>query len=162
MSNLQDLQAQLQGLLDQRIAELNQAIEVTETTTRQILSAELEIARHTQVADGLTADSERLKGEQESMRARADEVRSSHAKRVAERDLLRLELEGLEEERTELEKAVGELKKKAKKAEEQNEKLTTEKDDLDTKLKALEENIKVMKQLKSDLMKSIRELTGNE
>ena len=166
MSKLQDLQAQLQAVLDERITELHTAIEATETTTRQILSAELEIARHRQAAEGLEADANRLSSEQTSMRTRAEEVRASHAKRVEERDLLRLELEGIEEEQADLDKEVTELRKKVKKAEDQNEKLTGERDSLSGKLTALEDNMKMMKQLKSDLMKSIQEnmneLSGSE
>ncbi len=166
MSKLQDLQAQLQAVLDERITELTAAVEATETTTRQILSAELEIARHRQAAEGLEADAVRLSAEQSSMRSRADEVQASHAKRVEERDLLRLELEGLEEEQTDLDAEVTELRKKVKKAEALNEKLTGERDSLASKLTALEDNIQMMKQLKSDLMKSIQEnmneLAGSE
>ncbi len=166
MSKLQDLQAQLQGELDARIAELNQAIEATETTTRQILSAEIEIARHQQASSGLEADAARLHKEQESLGTRTQKLRTDHASLVEERNLLRLQFEGLQEEEGDVKKEVDDLKKKVKKAEATNEKLTGEKDSLGSKLNALEENIKMMKQLKSDLMKSIKEnmneLAGSE
>jgi chromosome segregation ATPase len=166
MSKLQDLQGQLQSELDAQIAELNKAIEATETTTRRILSAEIEIARHQQSAAGLEADAERLQKEQGSLRKRAEDVRTSHGKQVEERDLLRLELEGLQEEQTELTGEVDTLRKSVKKAEALNEKLTSERDSLSSKLGALEENIAMMKQLKSDLMASIKEnmneLAGSE
>ena len=152
--------------LQDKVQQLNQAIEATETTTRQILSAEIEIARHQQASSGLEADAARLQKEQDSLRSRAEKLNAEHAGLVEERNLLRLEFEGLQQGHGDLQKEVDDLKKKVKKAEASNEKLTTEKESLESKLNALEENIKMMKQLKSDLMKSIQEnmneLAGSE
>lgn len=167
MSNrLPEIQAELQKILDARLAELTQVIADTEKTTRDIVSAELEIARTKQAAEGLEAEATRLQKDAESIKARTADIQKGHGKRVEERDLLRLELEGLEEEGNELRGQVSDLEKKVKKAEENNTKLTKDKSSLEAKLKDLEDNIKKMKKLKADLMSSIKEnmneLTGGE
>ncbi|HJN75918.1 MAG TPA: hypothetical protein QGF58_18450 [Myxococcota bacterium] len=167
MSNrLQDIQVELRSILDARLAELTKVISETEKTTRDIVSAELEIARTTQAAEGLESEAERLKKDAASIRARTADITKSHSKRVEERDLLKLELEGLEKDGSELRKEVTSLEKKVKRAEERSSKLAADKDNLESKLKELREQIAKMKKLKADLMSSMRgnmsELTGGD
>lgn len=167
MSNrLQEIQVELKSILDDRLAELTTAIAETEKTTRDIVTAELEIARSRQAGDGLEAEAVRLKSDAVSITSRTADIKKDHAKRVEERDLLKLELEGLEEEGGELRKEVSALEKKVKKAEENNAKLVADKDGLESKLTELRDNIQKMKKLKADLMSSMKEnmseLTGGD
>src|SRR3990172_8570896 len=95
-ARLNEISAELNGLLEARIAELTTALKGAEQVTRQIVSTEMEITRYRQLQDSLGGEMGDLKRELGALRARADEVRSQHGGLITEREKLRGEVARLE------------------------------------------------------------------
>lgn len=161
---LQALQEELQSVLDQRMEDLRAAIENAESTTRAIVSAELEIARNDQTAAALTEDTQRLTTELGKAKKRAEDAKTgaktAKTANVAlrkERDELALILQGVDEEGGDLRAEVSELQGKVRETETSNARLQADQDSLRGKLKNLEETGIKMRALKAELMSSIKQ-----
>lgn len=159
VDRLEKLQAELQQVLEDRLAELSQAIRQSEGVARRIVSAELEIDRHRGTTTQLESEISSLEEQLAAARTRADEVRSRHETLRAERERYRAEVERLHSAVEAADGEVAEARASVEALETEAETLRNENATLKTKLKTLEENVTRMRRLKQELMSSISGLT---
>lgn len=159
VDRLEKLQAELQQVLEDRLAELSQAIRQSETVARRIVSAELEIERHRGTTTQLGAEIDTLEQQLDAARQRAAEVRERHDALSAERERYRAEVERLRAAVAEADGEVAQARASVEGLEGEAETLRAENATLKTKLKTLEENVTRMRRLKEELMTSISGLT---
>ncbi|NOY26966.1 MAG: hypothetical protein GXP62_13940, partial [Oligoflexia bacterium] len=151
--------AELQQILEARLAELTQVMRQSESVTRRVVSAELEIARHRGTAQQLDSETASLQAEVDAALAYTAQVRDRHTVLTAERARHRAEIERLEAEvgSADAELAAGRAQVDALEA--QANALRSENASLKTKLKTLEQNVARMRHLKEELMSSISGMT---
>lgn len=136
---LNEINTELQGLLEARIAELTAVMKTAETTTRTIVSTEMEIARYRHVVETLGGEVEGLQKEAGGLRARVDEARAQYAELAAERDRLRSETGRLHD---------------------QEESLRRETSELRGQVKSLEEAVSRLRRLKDESLAAVSDLRG--
>lgn len=156
---LQSIQSELQQILEARLADLTGVMRESESVTRRIVSAELEIERHRGTAEQLGAETESLQAQVDSARDHTAQVRERHGALLAERDHHRAEVERLEAEVRGADGEVESTRAQVEALENEAEALRSENASLKTKLKTLEENVTRMRRLKEELMSSISGLT---
>jgi len=156
---LEAIQSELAGILEERLSALNQAMRGTETFTRRIVSAELEIERHAARRESLEAEVVELEAAAKADIEGTADIRSRHAELTAERQRIANETERLEEEVAEAGQQLGRTRGRVTQLEAEAETLRSENAALKAKLKTLEENIARMRRLKEELMSSISGLT---
>lgn len=159
-SRLAEISAELKQILEVRIAELTTAMRSAEQTTRQVVSAEMEIARYKELTESLGTEMGDLKRELTALRARAEDVRGQHGGLASERDSLRSEVHRLEREVRESDGEAERLRARARTLEEEGETLRRENDSLKYRIKSFEDNIARMRKLKEELMMSLSGLTA--
>lgn len=163
---LEAIRSELNGILEDRLAELRSALDQVEETTRRIVSAELEIARARQLGESLEEQAERIAEDAAALRVRGEEARARYDARVKERDEVRDEVKLIEEETAELQSKIEELRGELRAGEAQHERLSQEHQQLQGKFTALQTEIERMRKLKAELMSSIqanmKELSGTE
>ena len=152
---LEQIQAELAGILEERLGALDRILQQTESSTRRIIAANVEAERHQAHVQRL--ESERSSAEEEVMRVRgrADEVRNRHAGLIQERDRTRAEVHRLEQEVRESDAEVERNRQRITSLEAEASTLREENNALRTKVKTLEENIVRMQRLKEELMSSV-------
>lgn len=156
---LLSIQTELQQILEARLSALAQAMRQSESVTRRIVAAELEIERHRGTAEQLDAETASLQAEVEGARERTASVRERHGALVAERDRHRAEVNRIEAEVRDADAEVEGTRQRVEALEHEAEALRSENASLKTKLKTLEENVTRMRKLKQELMSSISGLT---
>lgn len=157
---LQALQGELTAILEERLTELNGALRDTESATRRIIGAEIEIERHRAAREDLDGQLSRIQAELDADREAADAVRARHAALTEERDAGRQELAALQADVRDVEAEVARTRAEVADLEDEAEQLRNENASLRTKLKTLEENITRMQRIKDELMSSISGLTA--
>lgn len=158
-SRLQAIQRDLAAILEARLSELTEAMKNTELVTRRIVAAEIELERHRASQDQLSGDLGSLEDEVRAARARAEEVRGTHAQLAQARDQSRAELQRIEREVADIDAEVEQSRQRARELENTAETLRRENAALKVKLKTLEENVARMRQLQKELMSSMSDLT---
>lgn len=149
---LDQISNELASILEARMKDLLAAMKGAEQTTRQIVSAEMEIARYQQVIESSGAEKAALEKETATLKGRAEEAKAAQAKAAAERDRLREELGGVE--------ANAQAARDQHRAlVEQSDALTKETTELRNKIRALEENLVRMRKMKEELLSGIGSLT---
>lgn len=159
-NRLQAIQEELASILDSRLNELTQAMKTSETLTRRLLAAELELERHNAGHGQLTAEIASMEAELAGSRDRLNEVREQHAEFVTERDRARSEVTRMEREVREIDGEVEQSRKRVRELEATAESLRKENTSLKAKLITLEENVTRMRQLQKELMSSISGLSS--
>ena len=159
VDRLEQLQAELQQILEDRLSQLARSVRSSEAVARRIVAAELEIERHSQTAAQLEADSQQLELQLMGARSRAEEARERHGSLAAERDRFRTEVDRIDGEVRGIDQEVGATRQRVTDLEAEANSLRTENASLKTKLKTLEENVTRMRRLKEELMSSISGLT---
>ncbi|MFT5681583.1 MAG: chromosome segregation ATPase [Myxococcota bacterium] len=152
---LEQIQSELAGILEERLGALDRVLQKTESSTRRIISANVEAERHQARIQRL--DSERVIVEEEvtQVRTRADEVHSQHAGLIQARDRTRAEVHRLEQEIRESDAEVERNRQRIVSLEAEANTLREENNAQRTKVKTLEENIMRMQRLKAELMSSV-------
>jgi chromosome segregation ATPase len=156
---LNQISAELAGILESRIQELLGAMKAAEQATRQVVSTEMEIQRYQQLQEGLRSEMADLGQQTDALRARADEVRAQHTGLTSERDRLRDQVDRFERDVRESDAQIEEQRGRLRGLEEESESLRRENTDLRTKIKTLEENVVRMRKLREELMMSISGLS---
>jgi chromosome segregation ATPase len=156
---LNQISAELAGILEARIQELMAAMKAAEQATRQVVSTEMEIGRYRQLQDTLAAEVVELSRDMGGLRTRAEEVRGQHVGLVAERDRLRDQVARTEREVREADGQIEDQRARLRALEEEGEALRRENNDLRSKIKTLEENVGRMRKLREELMMSISGLS---
>lgn len=141
---LNEISAELAGILEARIHELTSAMKGAEQTTRQIVATEMEIARYRQIVDTLGQEVAGLQAEAGSARRRAEEARSAYAAATSERDSARAEAARLDEQADDLKRETAELRGKAKSLEESVARLRKLRDDALGTVGGLEQQLGAM------------------
>lgn len=159
-TRLQAIQEELASILESRLNELTQAMKFSETLTRRLLAAELEVERHTAGHGQLQAEIAAMEAELGGSRDRLNEVREQHAEFVAERDRARSEVSRMEREVRDIDSEVEQSRKRVRELEATAESLRKENGSLKAKLITLEENVTRMRQLQKELMSSISGLSS--
>jgi chromosome segregation ATPase len=126
---LNEISTELAGILETRIQELTSAMKSAETTTRQIVATEMEIARYTQIVDTLGSEVGGLQKEAAAMRRKAEDARSGYTAAMADRDAARSDLNRLDEQADELRRETTELRARAKALEESVSRMRKLRDD---------------------------------
>jgi chromosome segregation ATPase len=157
---LREIQSELETILDQRLGELAKTLRATESTTRKIVGAEIDIERHNATRERLESEFDGLMTHLTSARDEADKVRKRHDGLISERDELAGELQRMETSVKDAALASARTRTQVEELEAEAETLRTENAALKTKLKTLEENISRMRRLKEELMSSISGLTA--
>ena len=156
---LEAISTELADILEHRIQELMDVMRVTEATTRQIVSTELEIARGRATREALGAELSVLEAEVKELRSRAEKANSSYASLVEERRSLRDTVTSREREVRELDTQVEELRRNHVNLEAEGESLRRENAELGTRVRTLEENVKRLRTIKDELMTSLSGLS---
>lgn len=149
---LDQISNELASLLEARMKDLLAAMKGAEQTTRQIVSAEMEIARYQQVIESAGTEKAALEKETATLKGRAEEAKAAQAKAAAERDRLREELGGVEA-------SAQAARDQHRALMDQSDALTKETTELRNKIRALEENLVRMRKMKEELLSGIGSLT---
>lgn len=107
---LNQLTTELSTLLESRLLELTTAMKAAESTTRQVVSTEMEIGRYRHVVETLEAESGGLQKEAATLRTQVEEARTRFATSASERDRLRAELIRLADQEDELRREVAKMR----------------------------------------------------
>lgn len=135
---LNQISQELASILEARLQELNLAMRAAETTTRQIVTAELDLARYRQIYESAQPELESLRVETTALKAQGDQLKQEQAQLTAERNLTRDSVRRLEET---------------------NEAMRQENQALQARARLLEENVAQMRKLKEQLMAGISGLS---
>ena len=157
---LTEIRSELEVILDQSLGELARTLRATESTTRKIVGAELDIERHNSTRERLEAEFDGLASQVSEAQETANKVKERHDGLVAERDALAAEHQRMETSVKDAALASARTRNQVEVLEAEAETLRTENSALKTKLKTLEENISRMRRLKEELMSSISGLTA--
>lgn len=157
---LDEIQAQLASILEARIGELDRALRDSESMTRRLVGAEIELDRHRSTKQRLSAELDGILAEAKEAGAAASDLQDRHAASIRERSDGREATARLEAEVRTLDAEVEQSRARARALESEQDELRSENASLKTKLKTLEENITRMQRLKDELMSSISGLTA--
>jgi chromosome segregation ATPase len=157
---LDEIQAQLASILEARISELDTALRDSESMTRRLVGAEIELDRHRATKQRLSAELDGILAEAKDAGAAASELQDRHAAAIRERADGREATARLEVEVRTLDADVEQSRARSRALESEHDELRSENASLKTKLKTLEENITRMQRLKDELMSSISGLTA--
>ncbi len=157
---LEAIQAELSSILQERLTELNRTLRETESTTRRIIGAEIELERHRASQGSLDAQLSRMRAEVDADRKAADDLDSRRDVLVEERNQQASRLQALEVSVRELSTQLEQDESRVTELETEAERLRTENASLRTKHKTLEENLQRMQKIKDDLEGSISGLTA--
>jgi len=156
---LEQIQAELATVLEERLGVLSDALANSERTTRRIIAAEVELERNLQAREALQREVGELDTQVKDARHRCEEARQQNAKLSAERDTLRQNEQKLDKGLEQVRSEVAAAQRRVEGLEKEADGLRNENTALRTKLKTLEENLTRMRQLKDELMSSISGLT---
>lgn len=156
---LNQISAELAGILESRIQELMAAMKGAEQATRQVVSTEMEISRYRRLQETLSAEITDLHAETEALSLRTDEVRAQHGTLVGERDRLRDQVDRSERDVREADAQIEDQRGRVRNLEEESDALRHENTDLKSKLRTLEENVARMRRLREELMLSMSGLS---
>ena len=156
---LEQIREELAGILEARLSELNEIIRGTESVTRRIVAAEVEVERHRGTALNLQGEMTALREEVGSAEQRVEAVRKEHSLVRAQYEEARTELRRTEEEVSEERAQLQATRGRVQALEGEAEELRNENTSLKAKLRTLEDNIARMRRLKEELMSSISGLT---
>ncbi len=156
---LEAIQAELAEILEARLRDLNQMLRGTESTTRRIVSAELELERHKARGQLLEDEIGDLESQVESARASTSGIRERHESLQQQRDEAAQEAERIQGDVRKADEDLRSTREQVTRLEAEAETLRSENAALKAKLKTLEENIARMRRLKEELMSSISGLT---
>jgi chromosome segregation ATPase len=115
---LNQISLELASILEARIQELTSSMRAAEATTRQIVAAEMDIARYRHVQEASLPELEALKTETASAKAKADGLKAEQTRLQSERDQLSKQLKQLEESNESLQKENQLLQNRARMLEE--------------------------------------------
>ena len=157
---MQQIQLELQSILDSRLDALAKALRTTETTTRKIVAAELDIERHQATQQRLLAEFDGLDVEVQKAKEAANAVEQEFRSKVEERDQLASDIQRIEGELKDVVLSTDRTRTQVADLEKESETLRDENTALKTKLKTLEENITRMRRLKEEMRSSLSGLTA--
>lgn len=157
---LEAIQAELSSILQERLTELNRTLRETESTTRRIIGAEIELERHRASQGSLDTQLARMRDAVDADRASADELDARRSALVDEQGQQASRLQLLEAEVRELGTQADRDRGQVAELEAEAERLRSENASLRTKQKTLEENLQRMRKIKDDLEGSISGLTA--
>ncbi len=152
---LDQIQQELAGLLEERLGALTVALHASETTTRRIVAAELEMQRAQRDAERMKGELSRLESEAAAYAEQREALANQHAEALRTRDEKRQALEQLQAEVQDADAENNRDRKKLAALEEEASALRQENADLKMKLRTIEENIARMKSLRQEIMNSI-------
>lgn len=157
---LTQLQAELNAILAERLAALTAAVRGTEATSRRILGAELELARHQDDKARLDAELHALSAELGAARDRTAAVRAEAEATAARAATQRAELERIEADIREADAEAERNRRRVSALQAEAESIRDENTALKTKVRTLEENIQQLRAIKAEMMASLTELTA--
>jgi chromosome segregation ATPase len=152
---LNQIQAELAAILEERLGALNKFLQVTESATRRIIAADVEMERHRINESRLKAEQHNIEAEVVLARESVSTIRAENARKAAERDRLNDDISGHERAIRELDANAELARKKIAGLESEANTLREENTTLRTKVKTLQENILRMQRLKDELMNSV-------
>lgn len=157
---LNQIQAELAAVLEERLGALNKILQTTESMTRRIIAADVELERHRLNGAKLHAEQESIEAEVVQARESVNNIRTENARMSAESDRLNEELGRHERTIRELDADAERARKQISSLELTANTLREENTTLRTKVKTLQENIVRMQRLKDELMSSVTGLAA--
>ncbi|MDP6934777.1 MAG: hypothetical protein QGG40_17785 [Myxococcota bacterium] len=153
------LQDELESILETRLQELAAAMTAAESTTRSLVSAQVECERLGAERDGHQAQVTELETQLEEARLSVASEKEAHIRLVEELSRLRHEERQLQLSAREARGQISNLQATHQTLETQMQELQTENASLETKRRTLEDNLARMRTLNEELMLSITGLT---
>jgi chromosome segregation ATPase len=155
---LQAIEGELNSILEARISELMASVRETETTSRKIVQAEMELSTNRSVRENLEGEIEHLRGDVAALRTRVDEARGAHTNLWEERDNLREELQAVEREAREARREVEAARSRMSVLNDERDHLRNESGHLQGKLNALEQAVTQLREVRENMLSSIASL----
>jgi chromosome segregation ATPase len=152
---LKQIQVELTAILEERLGALNQILQTTESATRRIIAADVEMERHRLNQAKLEIEQTNIEAEVLDARERVSVVRTKNAEISAEADRLGAEIARRERDVRELDAEAERSRQRIVALEAEAITLREENASLRTKVKTLQENIVRMQRLKEELMSSV-------
>ena len=156
---LEAISAELADILESRIQELMDVMRVTEATTRQVVSTELEIARSRAIQETLSAEMSALRAEVIELRARADAAQAQQAALLEERRTLRDSVALREREVRSLTTEVEDARRSQLNLGSEADSLRKENAELGGRVRTLDDNVTRLRILKNELVSSLTGLS---
>ena len=154
-NRLQAIQDELTAILEARLGALHAVLQNTESITRRIISADVELERHNFNQTKLETELSGIDQKVEQARAQVEDVTGKVASLTVEHEQLSAEIEKKEQEVRTLDLEANGARKQIAALEEEAGALREENASLRTKVKTLQENIVRMQRLKDELMSSV-------
>lgn len=152
---LQQIQTELTAILEERLGALHTVLRNTESTTRQIIAADVELERHNFNQTKLATELESIEQKVAQAREHLDTVQGKVAALTVEHEQLSADVEKREQEVRSLDAEAEKSRQQIASLEEEAGSLREENASLRTKVKTLQENIVRMQRLKDELMSSV-------
>ncbi len=157
---LDALQQEFSTLLESRLGDLSRILQLSEVTTRRIVSTEMEIKRHESDAERMEAELDRLRDSAAEIAGTRISIESEHAELLVRRAEEQAALERLQSEVSNADGENATARRQLAQLEEEASALRQENADLKTKLRTIEENIVRMRALREEIMSSISQGTS--
>jgi chromosome segregation ATPase len=152
---LDQIQQELAGILEARLATLTTTLQATEATSRRIVAAEMEIQRASRDQTRLTAEIGQIEADAQSFLEQREALTSKHSTALKDREKKLKALEALQQVVASADAENSTAKSQLAALEAQERDLTKENSDLKAKLRTIEENIARMTALRDEIMHSI-------
>jgi len=152
---LDQIQQELAGILETRLAALTTTLQATEATSRRIVAAEMEIQRATRDQARLTAEIGQIESDAQRFLKERESLKSKHSKALKDREKKLKSLEELQKVVATADAENSSARSQLAELEAQEGALKKENSDLKAKLRTIEENIARMTALRDEIMHSI-------
>lgn len=158
---LNQISEELKGLLEARLQELATAMRGAEQVTRQIVTAEMEIARYNQLAADSAKDLGTLQRDVEAARAASEDAGRRRASLVAEHAAAQEAQSSAERDSRELSVQVAALRARSANLVAEGETLRRDADEMTVKVRTAEENVARLRRLREELMHQMSALSSS-
>ncbi len=152
---LDQIQQELAGILETRLAALTTTLQATEATSRRIVAAEMEIQRATQDQNRLSAEIEQIESDAKRFLEQRDALKAKHSEALKNRESKLQALEELQQVVATADAENSDSHGQLAALEARQKDLKKENADLKAKLRTIEENIARMTALRDEIMHSI-------
>ena len=156
---LQSIQKEMAHILEARLGELSSAIRSSEQVTRQIITTEMEIKRHSQRERELQDELEMLQLKGKKSEETLDDAKGLKSKLIAQNAQLEAELEEVRAEVGRYKETAIDLQANLDEMETESKQLRNENAKLKLQVKEYSANIEGMKALRDERMLSVMQLT---